>query len=130
MAFSLELTEGRPARWDAAVYWGKYVVPKLLSLPWQPETLTSINFPDCDIEATKGVAVLRHGTWKIGDQITHHLDPRGRRYTWIGPARRHGIERGAETDVAALHDGFVTVTPIQMDLTCYSLLAPLKEVFA
>lgn len=129
IAFSLELNDGKPARWDAAVHWGKVVVPKLLTLPFQPETLTNVNFPDRDIADTAGVAVLRHGTWKIGDQITHHLDPRGRRYTWIGPARRHGIEPGLEHDVTALHAGYVTVTPIQMDMTCYPLLDRMKEVF-
>ena len=130
MAFSLELVDGQPARWDDAIEWGQKIVPKLLGLPWQKETLTNINFPNRAAADVKGVAVLRHGTWKIGDQITHHLDPRGRRYTWIGPARRHGVAPGRSDDVEALHDGHITITPIQMDMTCYPMLDALQEVFA
>jgi 5'-nucleotidase len=129
IALSLELGEGE-ANWASVEAHAPSIIETLVGQDWPKETLISVNFPDCPTDAVKGIRVLRHGTRKIGDEITHHRDPRGRSYTWIGPARRHAIDPDENTDVTAVYDGYITITPLRLDLTNYDALALLDQAFA
>lgn len=75
-----------------------------------------------------GYAVTSQGKRAIADNLTEGVDPHGRPYYWIGPVRDAG---GAEpgTDVAALGDNMVSVTPIYLNLTNVPVLAALRRVF-
>ena len=68
------------------------------------------------------------GKRAIADNLTEGVDPRGRPYYWIGPMRETG---GAEpgTDIAALTENKVSITPINMDLTNVPVLGPLRRLF-
>ena len=75
-----------------------------------------------------GFAVTRQGKRGIADNLTESTDPRGRPYYWIGPIRETGdAEPG--TDIAALTENKVSITPINMDLTYIRLLDPLRKLF-
>ncbi|MEM6903231.1 MAG: 5'/3'-nucleotidase SurE [Pseudomonadota bacterium] len=115
--------------WPTAETFGPLVIAKLLEQPWPDGTLYNVNFPACAPEEVKGIRALRHGTQKIGDDITHHQDPRGRRYTWIGPARSHAVAPAHDTDVSAVAENYVTVTPIHLDLTNHKALAKMQDWF-
>ena len=73
-------------------------------------------------------AVTNQGKRAIADNLAEGVDPRGVPYYWIGPVRESG---GAEpgTDVAALSDNKVSITPIYLDLTNVPVLAALRPVF-
>ena len=128
MALSQEYRDGSPVPWETAETLGPEVIRRLLRLSWPDSTLYNINFPLAPPTAMRGIAVTSQGRRAIADNLTDGLDPRGRPYFWIGPVREAG---GAEpgTDVAALGDGKVTVTPINLDLTNRPLLPVLRRLF-
>ncbi len=129
IALSLEQGEAE-AHWSSVEAHAPAIIEKLLGQAWPKETLFNLNFPDLPADQVKGIRVLRHGTRKIGDEITHHRDPRGRSYTWIGPARRHAVQPDGNTDVTAIAEGYITITPLHLDLTNYAALDELQQSFA
>ena len=68
------------------------------------------------------------GRRAIADNLTEGIDPRGRPYYWIGPVRESG-EAEPGTDVAALADNKVSITPIYLNLTNVPVLAALRKAF-
>ncbi|MEO0392165.1 MAG: 5'/3'-nucleotidase SurE [Pseudomonadota bacterium] len=129
VAVSLEINDQDP-RWDTVEHHAPGVIAAMVNNPWPAATLYNLNFPDQRPDAVKPLRVVPHGTRKLGDDISHHRDPRGRSYTWIGPARRHAVESGQDTDVSAIHEGHMTVTPIALDLTNYTAMRGLEERLA
>jgi 5'-nucleotidase len=88
-----------------------------------------VNFPDVRPGAVKGVVAAAQGGRKIGDHLLARVDPRGRPYYWIGP-QRDEEHAPAGSDVRAVAAGYVTVTPIFLDLTHRKALAQLKKALA
>jgi 5'-nucleotidase len=89
-----------------------------------PAILLNVNVPSRPREELRGIALTRQGSRVFRDALLRREDPRGRPYYWIGgeaPAAIH--EQG--TDSWALAEGFVSVTPLQLDLTAYPALETL-----
>lgn len=88
--------------------------------------ILNVNVPDLPWEAIRGFAATRLGHRHKAEPVTPAKDPRGRTVYWVGPA---GPEQdaGPGTDFHALRNGFVSVTPLQVDLTRHALLAPLAQ---
>ena len=114
----------------AAEAWGAKVIASLLGAPFAPRTLVNVNFPALDPQAVKGIRVCRQGFHDYArGSVVEGTDPRGYPYYWFG---LHGIEHtaGHATDLEAIDEGFVSVTPLQLDLTHDASLAALAERFA
>ena len=86
------------------------------------DTLLNVNVPQGDI---KGVQLTRTGQRIYNDKLDARVDPRGRPYYWIGGEVPTGIPDDG-TDVGALHHGYISITPIQMDMTAYQFMDTLK----
>lgn len=118
---------GAAVPFDAAEAWGEKVLRPLVETPFAERTLININFPACNAEAVKGIRVVRQGFHDYGrGTVVESTDPRGFRYYWFG---LHGIQHtpGHDTDLEAIADGYVSVTPLQLDLTHHAALAALAE---
>jgi 5'-nucleotidase len=128
MALSQDFRDGDPVPWANAEKFGPEVVHRLLKLTWPQTTLFNINFPPVLPDKVSGFAVTTQGKRAIADNLTEGVDPRGRPYYWIGPVREAG---GAEpgSDVCALLDNKVSITPIYLDLTNVPVLASLRKIF-
>ena len=128
MALSQDFRDGDPVPWDTGETFGPDVIRRLLKMPWPQSTLFNVNFPAVAPAQATGFAVTNQGKRAIADNLTEGVDPRGRPYYWIGPVREAG---GAEpgTDVAALTEHKVSITPIYLDLTNVPVLAALRKVF-
>lgn len=102
---------------DAAEAWGERVIRPLLDAELTPRTLVNINFPPLRPEAVRGVRVVSQGLRDYGRlNLIKRQDPRGFDYYWLGLAPvPHNP--AAETDLEAIAEGFVTVTPLHLDLT-------------
>lgn len=85
------------------------------------ETLLNVNLPSIDPSEVRGVKVTRLARRVYTDSLTRAKDPSGREYFWIGGG---GVEWRAEagTDFHAVDQGFISVTPLHLDLTNYNLL--------
>ncbi|MDE2404117.1 MAG: 5'/3'-nucleotidase SurE [Sphingomonadales bacterium] len=114
---------------DAAAHWGEQVLRPLLDAPFAPRTLVNVNFPPISAEAVKGIRVVRQGFHDYArGSVVEGTDPRGYRYFWFG---LHGIEHtpGHASDLEAIADGYVSVTPLHLDLTHEASLAALAARF-
>jgi 5'-nucleotidase len=87
-----------------------------------PETLLNVNLPPIDPSQVKGVQVTRLGRRVFTDALAQGRDPSGRPYFWIGGGT---IEWAAEagTDFHAVDAGYISVTPLHLDLTNHALIA-------
>jgi 5'-nucleotidase len=84
--------------------------------------LLNVNVPAAEIQ---GVQITRLGERVYHDELVAREDPRGRPYYWIGGGIPTGVP-GDGTDVGALHNGYISVTPIQMDMTAYQFMESLQ----
>lgn len=117
-------------RFDAAAAWGEQVLRTLVEVPMARRTLVNVNFPDLAGDAVKGVRVVRQGFHDYDrGSLIESLDPRGRPYFWFGlQDAEHTLDHG--TDLEAVEDGYISVTPLHVDLTHYSAMDALATRFA
>ena len=121
--------EGDAVPFEAAEIWGERVLAPLLDASFAPRTLVNINFPPVAAHEVRGIRVVRQGFHDYArGSVVEGRDPRGFHYYWFG---LHGIEHtpGHATDLEAIADGFVSVTPLQLDFTHEASLAALEERF-
>ena len=114
----------------AAEAWGPRVLAPLLAMEQPPRTVININFPALPADQVAGIRVCRQGFHDYArGSIVEGTDPRGYRYFWFG---LHGIEHtpGHDSDLEAIGDGYVAVTPLHLDLTHDASLAALRDGFA
>lgn len=90
------------------------------------ETLLNVNLPAIDPAEVRGVRVTRLARRVYTDSLTRALDPNGKEYYWIGGG---GVEWNADegTDFKAVEDGYISVTPLHLDLTNYKLLSEVES---
>jgi 5'-nucleotidase len=86
-----------------------------------PGTLFNVNVPSLPKEQLKGWKLTRMGKRHYSETIVERVDPRGGKYYWIG-GDDLGFAHDDGTDCVAVHEGFVSVTPLQVDLTNHKLL--------
>jgi 5'-nucleotidase len=91
-----------------------------------PETLLNINLPRIDASEIKGVRVTKLGSRFFSESITKMKDPWGREVFWVGGGDVTWTGDG-DTDHAAVQDGYISVTPLHMDLTNYRLIEAVSE---
>ncbi len=89
------------------------------------DTLFNVNLPPIDAAKVKGIRVTSLGKRRYSDSLTKALDPNGREYYWIGGGEVTWT--GAEdSDFAAIREGYISVTPLHLDLTNYKLLEEIR----
>jgi len=126
VAFSQEMEEGYSLQ--AAAAWARDFLAVLAGTALTPETLINVNFPAT--AALREMRLTRLGHRVYHQTVVEKVDPKGREYFWIAGTPEWIHENG--TDHAALAAGYVSVTPLHLDLTDYPGLdryAPLCEEF-
>jgi 5'-nucleotidase len=107
----------RIIRWGTAEAMAPGIIRKLLKQGWPADVLININFPDCAVAQVKGIEVTRQG--KRDQSLVHidaRIDARANPYYWLG-FERIPSNPPKGTDLRAIYDGYVSVTPLHMDLT-------------
>jgi 5'-nucleotidase len=120
---------GDTVPFSAAEAWGAKLLSPLLALDFAPRTLVNINFPARAPDAIKGIKVCRQGFHDYSrGSIVKGTDPRGYDYYWFG---LHGVEHssGHDTDLEVVEDGYISVTPLHVDLTHRESLGTLAAAF-
>lgn len=120
---------GEEVSFDAAEAWGAQVLRPLVDMPFAPRTLINVNFPPLPGDQVKGIRVVRQGFHDYSrGSLIESRDPRGFPYFWFG---LHGMEQtpGHETDLEVIADGYIAVTPLQVDLTHYASLDSIAEQY-
>jgi 5'-nucleotidase len=109
--------------WEGVV---RTLLEQILGRPTFPQqTLFNVNLPACDPENVKGIRVTSLGRRRYSEAITRAADPSGREYYWIGGGSVHW-QGPEDSDFQAVRDGYVSVTPLHLDLTNYRLLEEIR----
>ena len=120
---------GDTVPYAAAEQWAERVLAELLDSPLPAGTLVNVNFPALPPAEVRGIRVVRQGIRDYGrTRIVQRTDPRGYDYYWFGLGPT--VETpGHTTDLEAVADGYVAVTPLHLDLTHEPSLDSLAERF-
>lgn len=131
MAVSLAISDNHKGRGEVLYKHAAQVAfdlgQSILSGPVRHGVVYNVNVPDLPRAAWQGVKLCRLGYTNWADAVDERVDPRGRRYFWIG-GERTGHDSIDDSDNNALGDGHVTVTPIHYDLTDYRSFAGAREM--
>ncbi|HYB97617.1 MAG TPA: 5'/3'-nucleotidase SurE [Candidatus Limnocylindrales bacterium] len=111
-------------QYAAAASFAAALVASLRGRPLPPDTLLNVNVPD---SAPTGYAITRQGKRRYGDAIVENVDPRGRKYYWIGGSELE-FDDAPGTDFTAIRDGLISVTPLHLDLTNYDSIKALASL--
>lgn len=117
-AIAVSLVGRQSQHYETAAEITKQLVLRLINDPLPANTILNVNVPDLPLDKIQGVEVTRLGKRHSAEPIVRDTDPRGQTIYWIGPA---GPEQdaGPGTDFYAVNHGKVSITPLQLDLTCY-----------
>jgi len=107
--------------WETAERIASEITKKIIAGPLPPGVLLNVNIPNLPYDQLKGMKVTRMGRSRFIEEFHRREDPRGRTYYWLaGELEVH--DDGDDIDIHAVSDGYVSVTPIQLDLTAYDHL--------
>ena len=121
IAFSLCMEPGSAQHFPTAARVAHDLVARLKEAPLERGFTLNVNIPDLPHDQIRGIKATRLGGRHRSEPAIPVSDPRGRRMYWIGPAGE-GQDAGEGTDFDAIARGYVSVTPLQTDLTRYSAL--------
>ena len=120
-AIAVSLVTFKDFDFHAAAEFTATLVERIAESGIPPKTLLNVNVPPVPKGELKGWRVTRMGKRHYSKNIVERVDPRGGKYYWIG-GDDLGFADEEGTDCKAVHEGFVSVTPLQVDLTDYRLL--------
>jgi len=92
-----------------------------------PLTLLNVNIPPLPLEAIRGYQITRQGLRTYNDELITRIDPYGRPYYWIGGQPPSGNTSDEGTDIWATHNGYVSITPIHLDMTAYAFMTKMAS---
>lgn len=125
-AMAVSLASHTPRFFDTAARVAAELVTRLCERPLAADSILNVNVPDLPYDELQGFLATRLGHRHKAEPVVKAEDPRGRPIYWVGPA---GAEQdaGPGTDFHAVRNGFVSVTPLQVDLTRHQALPALAE---
>src|SRR3984957_13267401 len=130
IALSQEYKDRGAIPWGSSEAFAAEAIRRIVAAAekWPADTFFNVNFPAASPALVRGFAVTHQGKRVLGDNLTEGVDPRGRPYYWIGPSQmRGGAEPG--TDLEALAQNRVSVTPVHLNLTNVPVADALRPVF-
>ncbi|ARN84693.1 5'/3'-nucleotidase SurE [Candidatus Nucleicultrix amoebiphila] len=127
IAFSQAGKNDQPIKWSTAEHFATDIIKKLIANPWPPYVLINVNFPDVVSSSVKGIRVVKQGVRTVRENLLDWFDPNGQPFYWIGPRDSTPTEEG--TDLEAIANGEISITPLHLDLTHEKTLRNLKQVF-
>ncbi len=115
-----------PFHFDTAAQFAQKLAKRMLDEKLPGDTLLNVNVPNVPADAITGVAITKMGKRHYGDAVIENVDPRGRKYYWIG-----GTELDAQdipgSDCNAILQGNIAVTPLHLDLTNHGAMDRLRS---
>jgi 5'-nucleotidase len=127
LAFSLaaqDNSSGGIPNYGPAAQAAAQVAKKVFDEGLPEGVLLNVNFPY--LSEFKGYLITRQGLRVYRDELDERIDPRGKPYYWIGGEEPTGVDEPG-TDFGALQAGYVSVTPLQLDLTSYEAMETMKS---
>jgi len=121
---------GRPPYWDTSLRHAPEIIRRVVAEGIPRDVLINVNFPDCPPDEVKGIAVTAQGRRRQERvQIDERKDGRGNPYYWIAYVRHAFVKAEHGTDLAALEDRHIAVTPLKLDMTDEPYMTKLAGLF-
>ena len=109
---------------------GAAIIRLIQSIDWPAGVLVNINFPPVAADKVAGVRVTEQGFRDYGNiHLVERIDPRGFPYYWHGFGKEKLVP-GHDTDLKAMHEACISVTPLHLDMTHHATMAALKAALA
>ena len=125
VGFSL-LDYALEADFRAARHYARIIVEQMLKMPPDKHCVLNVNFPIATPEEIKGLKICRQAYAKYEEDFVERYDPHNRKYYWL-TGEFVNFDEGTDTDVWALANKYVSVVPVQFDLTNYKLKTQLEN---
>jgi 5'-nucleotidase len=128
-AIAISLAGDQPTHYDTAARVALELVQRVLTGTLPADTILNVNVPDLPRDQVRGMQATRLGHRHKSEPVVTMQDPRGRTVYWVGPA---GSEQdaGPGTDFHAVRAGYVSITPLDVDLTRYAAMDKLASWLA
>ncbi|MBL7481070.1 5'/3'-nucleotidase SurE [Legionella bononiensis] len=128
-AIAISMVGDSNLHYQTAAVIARQLVMKLSVNSLPSQTILNVNVPNLPLDQIKGLQVTRLGTRHGAEPIVKDYDPRGRPIFWVGPP---GLEAdaGPGTDFHAINSGFVSITPLHLDMTNYKLFDQLSNLLS
>jgi 5'-nucleotidase len=121
---------GRPPYWETSLRHGPDIIRRVVAEGIPRDVLINVNFPDCPPDAVKRIAVTTQGRrMQERLQIDQRKDGRGNPYYWIAYVRHAFAPAEHGTDLAALEEHCIAVTPLKLDMTDEPYMTQLAKLF-
>jgi len=127
IALSQCYASGHPVKWATALDHAPILIEKVFQSGIPRDVLININFPDVMSTSVKGIEVVRQGKRTPFASVIKRVDPRESAYYWLG-AIPEMTTQDKDTDMMAIQNHFISVTPLHLDLTHYETLKKLQKV--
>lgn len=125
IALSMSRGFGQPVKWRTVEQHAPQVIRQILQTQWPANTLLNVNFPDVEPKAVKGVKLTAMGLRPLNDKVEKRVDPFGRTYYWVGQPHIGEFEE-RDVDLVWNKKGYITITPIAIDMTNYAAMDDLR----
>ncbi|MDR3504589.1 MAG: 5'/3'-nucleotidase SurE [Legionella sp.] len=125
-AIAISMVGDTIKHYETGAYITKQLVSKLSTHSLPSQTILNVNVPDLPIDQIKGLQVTRLGTRHGAQPLVKDQDPRGRPIYWIG-LPGEAADCGPGTDFCAVKDGYVSITPLHLDMTNYKMFDQLSS---
>ena len=128
IAFSLATMRGikRDRYFDTAEFFIKKIIKNLQNNPLPEDTILNVNIPNLPVNEVKGIKITRLGNRHKAENTVQDVDPRGRKIYWIGAAGPEA-DAGEGTDFHAINSGYISITPMKVDMTKHSAIDDLMK---
>lgn len=131
IAFSQTLVnQHEPVLWETSRVYVEKVLAQLCGMVLPRGHFLSVNVPPVAPDEVKGIVAAVQGRRKLAEKLEKRLDPKGKPYYWIGGGGIGGQDEIADSDHDRIRNGYVTVTPLNMDLTAHALMQGLSAQLA
>lgn len=125
-SLAVSLVGRSPTQFDTAARLAREMVERVQRSPFTEPVLLNMNVPDLPYEALQGTRVTRLGKRHRAEPAIRSTNPRGEQIFWIGPVGE-AADAGEGTDFHAVANGFVSMTPLQIDLTHTGQIAGVQD---
>lgn len=128
LAVSLDSPENHSGALDyaPAAYLARRLASMMLKKGLPKGVLLNLNVPYLPLKEIKGWRITRQGLRIYRDELIRREDPRGKPYYWIGGEVPTGVVE-SDTDFGAIHEGYISVTPLKLDLTAQDAMPSLRS---
>ncbi len=113
-------------KFDTASYYSKIIAEYVIANGLPDGTFLNVNIPNLNVDEVKGIKITKQGKRLYEEPVVRKTDPRGREYFWIG-GNELGYLKIEESDIVSVVEGYVSITPIKLDMTDYGYLNLLNE---